>query len=233
MILAAVAGRPGRLDVARRARRDRRPERRGGRVLLPARRRLHVHARAADRAAGDVTRPAALGRPRRRERAHGGPRARSRARSSTSSARPPAPSAASPGSPSPLQAHDATSSLPDARRHTPIPGAVRYVRRRPSAPGTSARVPAVDTLGRRLRLRLLPALLTALGVGLLTSGLMTYTTAVEPPPVAARARVVRPAPDDQRRPGPARRRLRRELRASRPIASRRASSSGVSASTCR
>lgn len=43
-------------------------------------------------------------------------------------------------------------------------------------------VPAVDTLGRRLRLRLLPALLMALGVGLLANGLLTYTTAVEPAP---------------------------------------------------
>jgi hypothetical protein len=42
----------------------------------------------------------------------------------------------------------------------------------------------VETLGGRLRLRLLPALLTALGVGLLSSGLMSYTTAVEPAPSA-------------------------------------------------
>lgn len=40
----------------------------------------------------------------------------------------------------------------------------------------------MDTIGRRIRLRLLPALLTALGVALLASGLMGYTTAVEPPP---------------------------------------------------
>ena len=40
----------------------------------------------------------------------------------------------------------------------------------------------MDTIGRRIRLRLLPALLTALGVALLASGLMAYTTAVEPPP---------------------------------------------------
>jgi hypothetical protein len=42
----------------------------------------------------------------------------------------------------------------------------------------------MDTIGRRLRLRLLPALLTALGVILLTSGLISYTTAVQSPPVA-------------------------------------------------
>jgi hypothetical protein len=42
----------------------------------------------------------------------------------------------------------------------------------------------MDTIGRRLRLRLLPALLTALGVILLTSGLISYTTAVQPPPTA-------------------------------------------------
>jgi hypothetical protein len=35
----------------------------------------------------------------------------------------------------------------------------------------------------RLRFRLLPALLTALGVALLASGLLTYTSAVEGPPV--------------------------------------------------
>jgi hypothetical protein len=42
----------------------------------------------------------------------------------------------------------------------------------------------MDTVGRRLRLRLLPALLTALGVILITSGLISFTTAVEAPPVA-------------------------------------------------
>lgn len=40
----------------------------------------------------------------------------------------------------------------------------------------------MSTIGHRLQLRLLPALLTALGVGLLASGLMSYTTAVEAPP---------------------------------------------------
>ena len=45
--------------------------------------------------------------------------------------------------------------------------------RRPTAPGSAARLPAVDTIGRRLRLRLLPALLTALGVALLATGLMS------------------------------------------------------------
>ena len=40
----------------------------------------------------------------------------------------------------------------------------------------------MDTLGLRLRVRLLPALLTALGLALLANGLMSYTTAVEAPP---------------------------------------------------
>jgi len=43
----------------------------------------------------------------------------------------------------------------------------------------------VDTILTRLRYRLLPALLTAIGVALLTSGLLSYTSAVEQPPVAA------------------------------------------------
>jgi len=42
----------------------------------------------------------------------------------------------------------------------------------------------VDSIGRRLRYRLLPALLTAFGVALLASGLLSYTSAVEGPPVA-------------------------------------------------
>ena len=42
----------------------------------------------------------------------------------------------------------------------------------------------MDTLWTRLRLRLLPALLTAIGVALLANGLLTYTSAVEQPPVA-------------------------------------------------
>jgi len=40
----------------------------------------------------------------------------------------------------------------------------------------------VETLGGRIRLRLIPALLTAIGVALLAAGLMSYTTAVQPPP---------------------------------------------------
>lgn len=40
----------------------------------------------------------------------------------------------------------------------------------------------MDTLGGRIRLRLIPALLTAIGVALLASGLMSYTTAVQPLP---------------------------------------------------
>ena len=42
----------------------------------------------------------------------------------------------------------------------------------------------MDSIGRRLRYRLLPALLTAFGVALLASGLLSYTSAVEGPPVA-------------------------------------------------
>ena len=41
----------------------------------------------------------------------------------------------------------------------------------------------MDSIGRRLRLRLLPALLTATGVALLASGLLAYTTPVEAPPL--------------------------------------------------
>ena len=42
----------------------------------------------------------------------------------------------------------------------------------------------MDVVTPRLRSRLIPALLTALGMVLLASGLMSYTTAVEAPPVA-------------------------------------------------
>ena len=50
------------------------------------------------------------------------------------------------------------------------------------APGSGASLPAVQSVVRRLRLRLIPALLTAFGVALLASGLLSYTTAVEQPP---------------------------------------------------
>ena len=40
----------------------------------------------------------------------------------------------------------------------------------------------MDTIGGRIKLRLIPALLTAIGVSLLAAGLMSYTTAVQPPP---------------------------------------------------
>jgi hypothetical protein len=40
----------------------------------------------------------------------------------------------------------------------------------------------VSAISRTLQLRLLPALLTAIGVALLANGLMTYTTAVQSPP---------------------------------------------------
>jgi hypothetical protein len=42
----------------------------------------------------------------------------------------------------------------------------------------------VDSIWLRLRLRLLPALLTAIGVSLLASGLLSFTSAVEQPPDA-------------------------------------------------
>jgi hypothetical protein len=40
----------------------------------------------------------------------------------------------------------------------------------------------VESLGGRIRLRLIPAVLTAIGVSLLAAGLMSYTTAVPPSP---------------------------------------------------
>jgi hypothetical protein len=52
----------------------------------------------------------------------------------------------------------------------------------------------MDTLAGRLRFRLLPALLTASGLVLLATGLMTYTTAVEPPPVARALASYEPLP---------------------------------------
>jgi hypothetical protein len=42
----------------------------------------------------------------------------------------------------------------------------------------------VNAVWTRLRLRLLPALLTAIGVALLATGLLSYTSAVEQPPAA-------------------------------------------------
>jgi hypothetical protein len=52
----------------------------------------------------------------------------------------------------------------------------------------------VDTIWTRLRLRLLPALLTAIGVALLTSGLLSYTSAVEQPPAARPLASYQPLP---------------------------------------
>jgi hypothetical protein len=52
----------------------------------------------------------------------------------------------------------------------------------------------MDTLAGRLRLRLLPALLTASGLALLATGLLTYTTAVEPPPLARALASYEPLP---------------------------------------
>jgi hypothetical protein len=45
-------------------------------------------------------------------------------------------------------------------------------------------LPDVKSIGPRIRLRVLPAVLTALGVALLATGLMSYTNVVEAPPVA-------------------------------------------------
>ena len=39
----------------------------------------------------------------------------------------------------------------------------------------------MSLVARRFRMRLVPALVTALGVGLLATGLLSYTSAVEPP----------------------------------------------------
>lgn len=52
----------------------------------------------------------------------------------------------------------------------------------------------MDTVWTRLRLRLLPALLTAIGVALLTSGLLSYTSAVEQPPTARTLPTYEPLP---------------------------------------
>jgi hypothetical protein len=52
----------------------------------------------------------------------------------------------------------------------------------------------VDTVGVRLRFRLLPALLTAMGLALLAGGLMSYTSAVEEPPVAQALASYEPLP---------------------------------------
>lgn len=52
----------------------------------------------------------------------------------------------------------------------------------------------MNGIARAFRSRLLPALLTALGVALLANGLMTFTTAVEPPPTAAPLATYDPLP---------------------------------------
>lgn len=52
----------------------------------------------------------------------------------------------------------------------------------------------MDTLGGRIRLRLIPAVLTAIGVALLAAGLMSYTTAVQPPPSARPLATYEPPP---------------------------------------
>ena len=52
----------------------------------------------------------------------------------------------------------------------------------------------MDTVGGRIRLRLIPALLTAIGVSLLAAGLMSYTTAVEPAPTSQPFATFEPLP---------------------------------------
>jgi hypothetical protein len=52
----------------------------------------------------------------------------------------------------------------------------------------------VDSISRRIRFRLLPALLTAFGVALLANGLLSYTSAVEGPPVARPLASYQPLP---------------------------------------
>lgn len=52
----------------------------------------------------------------------------------------------------------------------------------------------MTTIADRFRTRLLPALLTAFGVALLANGLLTYTSAVEPGPVALPLASYRPLP---------------------------------------
>ena len=52
----------------------------------------------------------------------------------------------------------------------------------------------MDTLGGRIRLRLIPALLTAIGVSLLATGLMSYTEAVQPPPSSRPLATYEPLP---------------------------------------
>jgi hypothetical protein len=52
----------------------------------------------------------------------------------------------------------------------------------------------VDTIGGRVRQRLIPALLTAIGVSLLAAGLMSYTTAVQPPPSSRPLATYEPLP---------------------------------------
>ena len=52
----------------------------------------------------------------------------------------------------------------------------------------------MDTIGGRIRLRLIPALLTAIGVSLLAAGLMSYTTAVQPPPSSRPLATYEPLP---------------------------------------
>jgi len=51
-----------------------------------------------------------------------------------------------------------------------------------------------SAVAHRFRTRLVPALLTAFGVALLANGLLTYTTAVEPAPVALPLSSYRPLP---------------------------------------
>src|SRR5688572_4315048 len=94
-------------------------------------------------------------------------------------------------SPSRWASSQARSSTSSATRRAPSAGSAT---RRPNAPRLDARLPAVDTIGRRLRMRLLPALLTALGVALLANGLTAFTTAFEDPPLPRALPTYEPLP---------------------------------------
>lgn len=52
----------------------------------------------------------------------------------------------------------------------------------------------MNSIGERFRTRLLPAILLALGLGLLGNGLLAYTTAVEPQPVGQAIQSYQPLP---------------------------------------
>ena len=65
---------------------------------------------------------------------------------------------------------------------------------RTASGGSAGRLPRVNGIAQAFRSRLVPALLTALGVALLASGLMTYTTAVQPAPTEMALATYAPLP---------------------------------------